>query len=58
MQVAWFAALLAPFAVCGCELAHNYTDPEGPRYAGAYAPDPLAVSRLPELGLVTFNIQF
>ena len=33
-------------------------DPEGPRYAGQYAPDPLAASLLPRVKLVTFNIQF
>lgn len=45
-------------ALSGCSLAHNYTDPAGPRYEGAFARDPLAASRLPVLEAVTFNIQF
>jgi endonuclease/exonuclease/phosphatase (EEP) superfamily protein YafD len=55
MQVAVCAMCAALF---GCELAYNYTDPAGPRYDGAYADDPLAASRLPQLKSVTFNIQF
>jgi endonuclease/exonuclease/phosphatase family metal-dependent hydrolase len=47
------------FALCvGCDLAQNYTDPEGPRYANDYAPDPAATSALPKVKLVTFNIRF
>lgn len=43
---------------CGCELAQNYTDPEGPRYAADYAPDAEEPSELPRVKLVTFNIKF
>lgn len=52
--LAWVAVMLC----AGCELARNYTDADGPRYAGQYAPDPLALSVLPRAKLVTFNIQF
>ncbi len=59
LSLGWFAVVIAcASAVCGCELAQNYTDPNGPRYSGEYAPDPSAISILPELKLVTFNIQF
>lgn len=50
------AALL--LAGAGCELAENYPDPEGPRYAGQYASDPTAAWLLPRAKLVTFNIRF
>lgn len=46
------------FACAGCELAHNYTDPHGPRYAADYAAEEQAPSRLPELTSVTFNVKF
>lgn len=39
-------------------MAKNYTDPQGPRYAGDYSTDPSAVSALPGLAVVTFNIKF
>lgn len=53
-HLVWIAVVLC----LGCGLAHNYTDPEGPRYSGEYAGDPLAPSSLPRAKLVTFNIQF
>src|SRR6187401_1038922 len=45
---------LAPLA--GCELVHNYDDPNGPRFEGHYsgASDRSAS----ELTVATFNIQF
>lgn len=45
------------FAI-GCELAENYSDPDGPRYAGQHAADPLHAAVLPRLKVITFNIQF
>lgn len=46
--------------VClGCEpLAENYTDAQGPRYAGDHGADAGAMSALPGLAVVTFNIKF
>jgi endonuclease/exonuclease/phosphatase family metal-dependent hydrolase len=47
------------FVCLGCEpLAENYTDPQGPRYAGDYSADTGAMSALPALSVVTFNIKF
>lgn len=59
-MLSWFLgfALLA-LSCAGCELAENYTDPEGPRYAGEYSEQAQeALSRLPDVKLVTFNIKF
>lgn len=49
--------LAALCAFAGCEAAHNYTDPAGPRYAGTGA----AAGALADdhvLRIVTFNIRF
>lgn len=42
----------------GCGLAENYLDPEGPRYAGSYAPAAEDSREPPTFGIVTFNIKF
>jgi endonuclease/exonuclease/phosphatase family metal-dependent hydrolase len=39
-------------------LAENYTDPQGPRYAGDYSVDSGSMFALPGLSVVTFNIKF
>jgi endonuclease/exonuclease/phosphatase family metal-dependent hydrolase len=63
----YFASVLARYLlgscvalVClGCEpMAENYLDPLGPRYAGDYGADAQAMSALPGLSVVTFNIKF
>jgi endonuclease/exonuclease/phosphatase family metal-dependent hydrolase len=41
----------------GCGVAENYEDPSGPRYEGDYSAGASA-SGLPELRVVTFNIEF
>lgn len=51
-------ALLLLLSCAGCSLAENYTDPNGPRYSGEYAPTGGAMSELPKLEVVTFNIKF
>ncbi len=50
-----FAAALS---TGGCKLAENYLDPDGPRYSASYSADTEAPSRLPELKVITFNVQF
>lgn len=50
--------VLALLATSGCQLAHNYSDPDGPRYAGNHASDPTETSALPHIKVVTFNIQY
>lgn len=55
------ASLLASccaFVCAACNGAENYTDPNGPRYAGNYAPALEAAPVGPEFEVVTFNIQF
>lgn len=43
-------------ALTGCELAHNYLDPDGPRYAGDYAePTPRPAETLL---VVTYNLAY
>lgn len=43
-------------ALTGCELAHNYVDPDSPRYAGDYAePTPRAAETLL---VVTYNLAY
>jgi endonuclease/exonuclease/phosphatase family metal-dependent hydrolase len=57
----WLRWLSLSSGLClgsGCELAHNYTDPSGPRYAGWYAEEPATLRDLPRLNVVSFNVQF
>lgn len=57
-QLLSLAAAIGLCLCAGCELAENYTDPSGPRYAGQYAKDPAAPSNLPRVDVLSFNIQF
>ncbi len=49
---------LALLMTAGCQLAHNYSDPDGPRYAGEHASDPAGMAALPHIKVITFNIQY
>lgn len=51
-------AVLWLLSCAGCSLAENYLEPDGPRYSGDYAADSGAMSELPKLEVVTFNIKF
>lgn len=48
------AAVLGLLLLGGCEIARNYEDPEGPRYAGDFVTVP--PTRGPVLRVVTFNL--
>ncbi len=48
------APLLLLLALCGCEIAKNYEDPAGPRYAGDFVA--AAPSAGPVLRVVTYNL--
>jgi endonuclease/exonuclease/phosphatase family metal-dependent hydrolase len=56
----WSRCVIVSFALAsaGCELAQNYLDPEGPRYSGDYSDDPTAAAALPQVSIVTFNIEY
>lgn len=51
-----FVAACLAWAVAGCEVADNYLDPDGPRYAGDYVSSPPPVGD--ELLVVTYNLEY
>ena len=42
----------------GCATAHNYTDPEGPRYTGDFGVTPVGWAANRAVRVVTFNIEY